>query len=392
MNTDLKIKIFGIGGGGINAVSEMENQNMTNVELTAINTDAQSLSNSSVSNKLQIGEGLTEGLGSGADPRIGLKAAIESQDDIINLIGNDTDIIFLVAGLGGGTGTGALGHIGEIAKKQNILTIAVVTIPFRFEGQVRKKQALKAIENVKSKVDSTIIIDSNKLTEIYGNLGFKAGFSKLNKTISDLTTGFIQMLVPSSNNITRVVDLRDLTTSLKDSTYSTYTFGSSGGEDRANKAIEKTFKNPLLNSYNLSQTTNILLYIVIGKNEITIDEIGTINDYIQNMSKGAKIIMGISHKEELEDEIEIQLILSGFELDSNLKLDSNLIDERIVHVLDSSSNDSLSLYVLEEEYTSAEISELISFVSDLYREIGGDGLVIKGMDILEIESVLEPVM
>lgn len=380
-----KIKIFGIGQGGISVATQLYSSDIKNVEISLITTDSRELKNNSIKSKLLIGQKLTKGLGSGSNPKTGRMSVIDSKDEIEKLIDDETDVLILLAGLGGGTGTGSIEPISKIAKKKNILTIAIVSTPFSFEGQQRNKQALIALDNFKNTVDSIIVIDSNKLKKNYDSIGFKTGFIKLNEIMSNVVIGLLNIL-NANGNIN--IDTTDLKTIFKNSKYSTITFATAKGIDRAKSVIIKAFKNPLLENYDLSKTKNVILNIGSGKSEVTIDEIGIINDYItQNTSENLNIIMGVYEDSNLGDNIEVQIIIAGFELD-----DSLAEDRLINQTLELSKKDTLTLYLLEEEYTTSDISELISFISDLYREIGGDSLVIKGMEILEVESVLEPVM
>ena len=335
------IKAIGVGGGGSNAINHMYRQGIKGVDFVICNTDAQALNNSGVPNKIQLGVNLTEGLGAGANPEIGEKAALESAEDIMAMLNVNTKMVFITAGMGGGTGTGAAPIIAQMAREMNILTVGIVTTPFSFEGKLRNDQAQAGIEKLRNHVDSLIIINNNKLREVYGNLGFKAGFSKADEVLSTASKGIAEVI---THHYTQNIDLKDAKTVLSDSGTAIMGAASSSGTNRANDAITKALDSPLLNDNRITGAKNVLLLIVSGNEEITIDEIGEINDYIQEQAGyGANIIMGVGEDPELFDSISVTVIATGFNVDQQNEI-SNTEPEKIVHELEG---DNLFSHVSE---------------------------------------------
>ena len=325
------IKAIGVGGGGSNAINHMFKQGIKGVDFVICNTDAQALANSGVPNKIQLGVNLTEGLGAGANPEIGEKAALESSEDIMSMLNINTKMVFITAGMGGGTGTGAAPVIAKMAKDMNILTVGIVTTPFNFEGKIRHDQAQLGIEKLREQVDSLIIINNNKLRDVYGNLGFKAGFSKADEVLSTASKGIAEVI---THHYTQNIDLKDAKTVLSNSGTAIMGAAISYGENRANDAITKALDSPLLNDNKITGAKNVLLLIVSGNEEITIDEIAEINDYIQNQSGNvANIIMGVGEDLELEDSISVTVIATGFNADQQNEI-SNTEPEKIIHKLE----------------------------------------------------------
>lgn len=304
------MKVMGVGGGGSNAVNHMYKQGIKGVDFVVCNTDSQALEESPVHNKIQLGVNLTEGLGAGANPEIGKLAALESYEELKNLLETQTKMLFITAGMGGGTGTGAAPIIAEMAKEFDILTVGIVTIPFNFEGKNRELQAVKGLEKLKRSVDSLIIINNNKLRDVYGNLGFKEGFSKADEVLATAARGVAQVI---THHYTQNIDLKDAKTVLSNS--GTAIMGSSitSGSNRANEAVIKALDSPLLNDNKIEGSKNVLLLIVSGTEEITIDEIGEINEHIQNETgNSANIIMGVGEDLELGNNISVTVIATGF--------------------------------------------------------------------------------
>ena len=328
------IKAIGVGGGGSNAINHMYRQGIKGVDFVICNTDAQALNNSGVPNKIQLGVNLTEGLGAGANPEIGEKAALESAEDIMAMLNVNTKMVFITAGMGGGTGTGAAPIIAQMAREMNILTVGIVTTPFSFEGKLRNDQAQAGIEKLRNHVDSLIIINNNKLREVYGNLGFKAGFSKADEVLSTASKGIAEVI---THHYTQNIDLKDAKTVLSNSGTAIMGAASSSGTNRANDAITKALDSPLLNDNRITGAKNVLLLIVSGNEEITIDEIGEINDYIQEQAGyGANIIMGVGEDTELFDSISVTVIATGFNVDQQNEI-SNTEPEKIVHELEGNN-------------------------------------------------------
>ena len=345
------IKAIGVGGGGSNAINHMYRQGIKGVDFVICNTDAQALNNSGVPNKIQLGVNLTEGLGAGANPEVGEKAALESAEDIMAMLNVNTKMVFITAGMGGGTGTGAAPIIAQMAREMNILTVGIVTTPFSFEGKLRNDQAQAGIEKLRNHVDSLIIINNNKLREVYGNLGFKAGFSKADEVLSTASKGIAEVI---THHYTQNIDLKDAKTVLSNSGTAIMGAASSSGTNRANDAITKALDSPLLNDNRITGAKNVLLLIVSGNEEITIDEIGEINDYIQEQAGyGANIIMGVGEDPELFDSISVTVIATGFNVDQQNEI-SNTEPEKIVHELEG---DNLFSHVSEINETNDTIDK-----------------------------------
>ena len=306
------IKVIGVGGGGSNAINYMYNKGINGVDYVICNTDAQALENSPVPNKVQLGINLTEGMGAGADPKIGEKAAIESLDVIKKMLDNNTKMVFITAGMGGGTGTGAAPIISSLAMEMGILTVGIVTMPFIFEGKIRTEQANLGLEKLRGSVDSLVVINNNKLREMYGNLGVKEGFTKADEVLATAAKGIAEVI---TNHYTQNIDLKDAKTVLSKSGNAIMGSFSASGEKRALIAVTNALDSPLLNDNRISGAQNVLLLIVSGSSEITIDEIGIINDYIQEKAGNkANIIMGIGEDQTLSEEIAVTVIATGFDM------------------------------------------------------------------------------
>lgn len=325
------IKVIGVGGGGSNAINHMFQQGIKGVDFVICNTDAQALQNSGVPNKIQLGVNLTEGLGAGANPEIGEKAAVESFEEISGMLDSNTKMVFITAGMGGGTGTGAAPIIAKMARDMDILTVGIVTMPFQFEGKLRNQQAQKGIDNLRSMVDSLVVINNNKLREVYGNLGFKAGFSKADEVLSTAARGIAEVI---THHYTQNIDLRDAKTVLSNSGTAIMGSAIASGQNRAHEAIRKALDSPLLNDNKITGAKNVLLLIVSGVQEITIDEIGEINDHIQDEAgHGANIIMGVGEDESLDESIAVTIIATGFDLDQQNEI-SNTEIKKVIHALE----------------------------------------------------------
>ena len=325
------IKVIGVGGGGSNAVNHMFRQNIKGVDFIICNTDAQALENSPIPNKIQLGANLTSGLGAGANPEIGEQAAKESIKEIQQMLNTQTKMIFITAGMGGGTGTGAAPIIAKIAKDMDILTVAIVTTPFQFEGRMRSKQAQIGIDQLRGNVDSLIVINNNKLREVYGNLGFKEGFSKADEVLSTAARGIADVI---THHYKQNIDLHDAKTVLSKSGTAIMGSAKEEGTSRAKNAIIKALDSPLLNDNKITGAKNVLLLIVSGNNEVTLDEIGEINDFIQTEAGfDANIIMGIGEDQELGGAISVTIVATGFAPDQQSNI-TNTEVRKIVHTLE----------------------------------------------------------
>ena len=325
------IKVIGVGGGGSNAINHMFQKGINGVDFVISNTDAQALNESPVPIKIQLGATLTEGLGAGANPEVGAMAAQESFDEIKNLLSTQTKMVFITAGMGGGTGTGAAPIIAKMAKEMDILAVGIVTMPFQFEGKLRLDQAELGLQNIKKNVDALIVINNNKLREVYGNLGFKAGFSKADEVLSTAARGIAEVI---THHYRQNIDLKDARTVLKDSGTAIMGSGSASGENRAQDAIINALDSPLLNDNKISGCKNVLLLIVSGSEEITIDEIGGINDYIQTEAgNNANIIMGVGEDQNLGSSVAVTIIATGFGADQQNQI-VNTETKKIIHTLE----------------------------------------------------------
>jgi cell division protein FtsZ len=402
------MKVMGVGGGGSNAVNYMYKQGIKGVDFIVCNTDSQALEESPVPNKIQLGVNLTEGLGAGANPEIGKLAALESYEELKNLLETQTKMLFITAGMGGGTGTGAAPIIAEMAKEFDILTVGIVTIPFNFEGKNRELQAIKGLEKLKRSVDSLIIINNNKLREVYGNLGFKEGFSKADEVLATAAKGVAQVI---THHYTQNIDLKDAKTVLSNS--GTAIMGSSiaSGSNRANEAVIKALDSPLLNDNKIEGSKNVLLLIISGSDEITIDEIGEINEHIQNETgNNANIIMGVGEDLELGNNISVTVIATGFgdekqkslvnsetkkviyTLDEDHPFEKKLIEEDLneeTEITEDKSNDE-SPYDFQQKKIESEINEILRNIEISYEVVEADEQIINinEIEIIDFEHVL----
>lgn len=308
------IKVIGVGGGGSNAVNHMYQKGIKDVDFIVCNTDAQALKNSPVPIKIQLGESLTEGRGAGNKPSVGREAAIENLDSIIEVLSTNTKMVFITAGMGGGTGTGAAPVIAKTAKELGILTVAIVTIPFRNEGQRRINQAMDGIAEIEKHVDSLLVINNEKIREIYGDLKVSEAFSKADDVLAIAAKGIAEIItVHGYIN----VDFADVETVMTDSGVAILGSAMAAGENRAIEAVEMALNSPLLNDNNIAGARNILINITSGTNEATMDEIGQITDYIQSCAgDDADLIWGNGLDNSLTDEITVTVIATGFETNS----------------------------------------------------------------------------
>ena len=350
------IKVIGVGGGGSNAINYMFQQGINGVDFVITNTDAQALSESSVPIKIQLGASLTEGLGAGANPEVGALAAEESFEDIQTLLTTQTKMVFITAGMGGGTGTGAAPIIAKMAKEMDILTVGIVTMPFQFEGKLRLEQAEKGLENIKKTVDALIVINNNKLREVYGNLGFKAGFSKADEVLSTAARGIAEVI---THHYRQNIDLKDAKTVLKNSGTAIMGSGTASGTNRAQDAIINALDSPLLNDNKITGCKNVLLLIVSGNEEITIDEIGEINDFIQTEAgNNANIIMGIGEDQNLGSSVAVTIIATGFGADQQHQI-VNTEAKKIIHTLEEDQTLEHDLMGDEDIASAFEVTETI---------------------------------
>jgi cell division protein FtsZ len=324
MNFDLPverssiIKVLGVGGGGNNAVNHMFEKGIKDVNFVVCNTDHQALARSPVPVKVQIGEALTEGRGAGSKPEVGKQAAMENLSDVMDAISGNTKMVFITTGMGGGTGTGAIPVIARACRDAGLLTIAVVTIPFKSEGKMRIRYAIEGIGELKDHVDSLLVINNEKLREIYGDQGVSTAFSKADDILTTAVKGIAEIITVAGYIN---VDFADVETVMKDSGVAVMGMGVAEGENRALNAIENALNSPLLNSNDITGARSILLNISsgLGEHELTMDELGEITDYIYDVaSEDALIIRGLSQDENLTGKICVTVIATGFEAASIL--------------------------------------------------------------------------
>ena len=304
------IKVIGVGGGGSNAVNHMYRQGIKGVEFIVCNTDAQALETSPVPYKVQLGSSLTEGRGAGAIPEVGRNAAIENIEDIRKVLLLNTRMVFITAGMGGGTGTGAAPIIAQTAREMGILTVAIVTMPFEFEGKRRKQQADEGIELLKQNVDTIIIIRNQKLREMFGNLNLSEAFAHADNILTTAARGIAEIITVTGYIN---VDFEDVKTAVHNSGVAIMGSAISEGENRATRAVELALASPLLNDDNIKGARFILMNIASGSKEVTMDEIGDITDYIQEQAGlTADIIWGNCHDAALGEKLSVTIIATGF--------------------------------------------------------------------------------
>ena len=305
------IKVIGVGGGGGNAVNHMYRQGITGVDFIICNTDAQALELSPIPNKVQLGASLTEGMGAGSNPEVGKNSAIENIDDVKEMLGANTRMLFITAGMGGGTGTGASPIIAKAAKELDILTVAIITTPFSFEGKRRRMQAEEGLEELKKYVDSYLVISNDRLREIFGNLTLGSAFGQADDILTTAAKGIAEIItVPGYIN----VDFKDVRTVMKESGVAIMGSYSAEGDDRALRAVEGALASPLLKDNEIEGARYILLNISSGDKEVTMDEVSIITDFIQEQAGlSADLIWGNCSDPELGDNISVTIIATGFQ-------------------------------------------------------------------------------
>ncbi|TAE86928.1 MAG: cell division protein FtsZ [Bacteroidetes bacterium] len=325
------IKVLGVGGGGGNAVNHMFNQGIKGVDFVICNTDLQALEASPIPNKIQLGVGLTAGLGAGADPEKGHNSAMEAIEDIIEVLGVNTKMLFVTAGMGGGTGTGAAPVIAKAARELDILTVGIVTTPFSFEGKKRKGHAEEGIEQLKRSVDCLLVINNDKIKEMYGNLPIRTAFSHANDILTIAAKGIAEIITyPGYIN----VDFEDVKTVMRNSGVALMGSASAEGENRAMEAVKAALASPLLNDNQIRGAKNILLNISFGANEVLMDEIDMISTYIQEEAgQTADVIFGTSIDESLGDKLAVTIICTGFESRENKIIYTPNHEQKTKHVL-----------------------------------------------------------
>lgn len=305
------IKVIGVGGGGSNAVNYMFEQGITGVDFVVCNTDAQALDASPVPFKVQLGSTLTEGRGAGSKPEVGRNAAVENLEDVKSILGNNTTMVFVTAGMGGGTGTGAAPIIAQAAKDMGILTVGIVTVPFSFEGKRRSQQADDGLEEMRDAVDTLLVIKNDRLRELFGNLPLKKAFGHADEILCTAAKGIAEVITLTGEIN---VDMNDVNTVMRDSGVAIMGSGKASGEDRAMKAVRQALESPLLNDNDITGANFVLLNITFGEEEVLMDEITEITDYIQSCAgQNAEVIWGYGTDASLESNLCVTVIATGFQ-------------------------------------------------------------------------------
>lgn len=389
-NQASSIKVIGVGGGGSNAVNYMFHKGIRGVDFVVCNTDQQALDASPVPNKIQLGVSITEGLGAGADPEKGKIAAEENIEDVRAVLESGTKMVFINAGMGGGTGTGAAPVIARAAREMNILTVAIVTIPFVFEGKLRMIQAEEGIKELKEHVDSLIVINNNKLREIYGNLGFKSGFAKADEILATASRGIAEVITQKGH---LNIDLNDAKTVLSNSGTALMGSGTASGEDRALKAVKGAIESPLLDNNHIRGAKKVLLLIVSGTEEVTFEEMGEISDFIQDQvmiegSGPADIIMGVAEDADLESAVNVTVVATGFH-EGKVVNPLTGAPEKVVHDLDTDKtiNKSITEQPLSEPLVSKP--ESVRHVLDLEDHLEQLGTEVDDTQVESVDEVVE---
>jgi cell division protein FtsZ len=390
------IKVIGVGGGGGNAVNHMYRQGIKDVDFAVCNTDAQALMNSPVPFKVQLGSALTEGRGAGNKPDVGRDSAIENLEDIEKLLDGNTKMVFITAGMGGGTGTGAAPVIAQAARDRKILTIGIVSIPFRNEGRLRIQQAIEGIREIENCVDSLLIINNERIREIYGDFPISKAFSKADDVLTIAAKGIAEIITcPGFIN----VDFEDVRTVMQDSGVAIMGSSQASGENRALKAVEGALNSPLLNNNDISGAKNILVNITSGEtNEVTMDEMNLVNEYVQNMAgNNADLIYGVAVDPDMDAEISVTVIATGFKTSSIPELNSSSQPQREkVPLLDDFTDFPAGFFNTETAhapkypvFTESPLDKKDEIIKQLYPPIRidpfGDGTSEEGRRVMQVD-------
>src|SRR3954466_779541 len=339
------IKVIGVGGGGSNAVNHMFRLGIKGVDFIICNTDKQALEKSPVKNKIQLGIKSTKGLGAGSIPEVGRDAALESLDEIKAFLGTNTQMVFITAGLGGGTGTGAAPVIASIARELGILTVGIVTIPFAFEGKKRRAQAEAGLEEMKKYVDTLLVIGNDKLREIYGNLKMSEAFEHADNVLTGAAKSIAEII---SLHMHINVDFNDVKTVMKESGVAIMGSAVASGEKRSLKAVEQALNSPLLNDNDISGARHVLLNIMSGSDDIDMDEFGEITDYIQEAAGGtAELITGYGTDASLGDNVSVTIIATGFKSKHNTGFEAPVFKERKIVNLEEKTEVSPAAEIIQ---------------------------------------------
>lgn len=352
------IKVLGVGGGGSNAVQHMYGQGIVGVDFAICNTDSQALEASPVPTKLRLGPNLTEGRGAGSIPDVGKEACIESVEEVRAFLADNTKMLFITAGMGGGTGTGAAPIIAKISKEMGILTVAIVTLPFAFEGRRRSTQGLTGLEQLKQNVDTLVIISNDKLRAIYGNLTLRDAFGHADNILTTAAKGIAEIITVAGYVN---VDFEDVNTVMKDSGVAIMGTARAKGEHRAKEAVDRALNSPLLEDNNIKGAQHILVNIASGTTEVTMDEISEITEFVQEEAGfGTDLIWGNCYDESLEDEISVTVIATGFERNNIEKTFGDTNKKVVVPLDDEDRNADIKKIAIDYTETT-EKSNVVEF-------------------------------
>ncbi len=391
------IKVIGVGGGGGNAVNHMYRQGIKDVDFAVCNTDAQALMNSPVPFKVQLGSALTEGRGAGNKPDVGRESAIENLEDIEKLLDGNTKMVFITAGMGGGTGTGAAPVIAQTARDRKILTIGIVSIPFRNEGRLRIQQAIEGIREMENHVDSLLVINNERIREIYGDFPISKAFSKADDVLAIAAKGIAEIITcPGFIN----VDFEDVRTVMQNSGVAIMGSFVASGENRARKAVEGALNSPLLNNNDISGAKNILVNITSGEtNEVTMDEMNLVNEYVQDQAgNNADLIYGVAVSPEMGEAISVTVIATGFKSSSIPEMNGGTQPQREkIPLLDDSKAFPAGFFGGEEVthapkypvFTEPPVDKKDEIIKQLYPPIRidpfGDGTSEEGKRVMQVD-------
>ncbi len=366
-DTSSIIKVIGVGGGGSNAVNHMYKQGIKGVDFIVCNTDQQALDISPVPLKIVLGVSLTKGRGAGSLPEVGKNAAIENIEEVKALLANNTEMVFITAGLGGGTGTGAAPVIAKAAKEMGILTVGIVTIPFGFEGKKRKAQADEGLDALKANVDTLLVISNDKLREIYGNLKVTEAFGHADDILATAAKGIADIITTTLQINT---DINDVKTVMKDSGVAIMGSAIASGDQRALRAVEQAMSSPLLNDSNIKGARYVLVNVTCGEDEITMDELGEITDYIQDAAgMTAEVIKGYGVDISLGDKVNVTIIATGFNSKADVGIQIEKAPEKIVHKLvDEIKADAAPVVPFSEAIAAIPAAENIPLKTALTQE------------------------
>ena len=360
------IKVIGVGGGGSNAVNTMFEQGIKGVDFVVCNTDAQALDVSPVQLKVQLGSTLTAGMGAGSIPEVGKNAAIENLDDLMEILGSDTRMVFVTAGMGGGTGTGAGPVIAKACKELDILTVGIVTVPFRFEGKKRTDQAAEGLNNMREAVDTLLVIRNDKLRELYGNQSISKAFINADQVLCTAAKGIAEVITRTGQIN---VDMNDVHTVMKNAGNAIMGAGSASGEGRAQKAVTLALESPLLNDNDITGARQVLLNITVGSDEILMDEIMEITDFIQDSAgQSAEVIWGYAIDENLSEDVSVTVIATGFEAHEITTTAEPVAPKKIIHELGDEAKEVTKAVETPVKINTAEVEEEDPPQADLFSD------------------------